>query len=346
MNGYGEAMLARLTRLTVILALAVLAIGGLRQTYKNTSQRIAARPLALDVAQPNRRQVGQMSFLGAWELRSDNQDFGGISALVALSDGRFVGVGDAGTLIGFGLSQDSKVDRPFIASLPGAFGKDISFKDRDSEGIAYDPASGRIWVSYENRAAIRRFPPSLARVDGVVRPAEMQRWSKNKGAEALVRLRDGRFIAFSEGKPGENNAALLFSGDPVEPGTTSFRFRYHAPAGYRMTDATQLADGRLLLLFREIGFPDGFTAKLALLDPATITRDSLVKGQIIATLAPPLLVDNMEGITTTQEDGRTIVWIISDDNFSIFQRTLLMKFALAEGNKKPEADNAPGFDSL
>jgi hypothetical protein len=38
----------------------------------------------------------------------------------------------------------------------------------------------------------------------------------------------------------------------------------------------------------------------------------------------------MEGVSTTVENGRTIVWLVSDDNFSPLQRTLLLKFALVE----------------
>jgi hypothetical protein len=346
MNGYGRAMLRRILRILVILALAALAVGGVRTTYENHSQNISQTPLAFDSSDPKRDRIGPLKFLGAWELQSDNSDFGGMSAIMALKDGRFIGLSDAGTMIGFGLNNDNRIDRPFIAALPGAFGKAISFRDRDSEGIAYDPGSGRIWVSYEGRHAIRRFPPSLSRVDGLVRPAAMQRWPNNKGAEAMVRLPDGRFLVFAEGGGDDVYPAILFSGDPVEPGTTSFAFAYRPPDGYRITDATVLPDGQLLVLYRRIGLPHGFTAKLALLDPRTIIRGKTVSAKVIATLEPPLLVDNMEGVTTTQENGQTIIWLVSDNNFNIFQRTLLMKFALVEGNKKPEADNAPGFESL
>ena len=337
----------RLLRLLLIMTLAVLAIGGARTTYKNVSQNIALTPLLLDESDPKRTKVGALSFLGAWELQSDNNDFGGISALVALKDGRFLGVSDAGTLIGFGKSGDARADRPFIAALPGAFSKGNTFKDRDSEGIAYDPVSGRVWVSYEHTHAIRRFPASLSRVDGVARPATMRGWPSNSGAEALVRLTDGRFLAFAEGGPDDGvYPAIQFSGDPVEAGTTQFPFLYRPTTGYRITDATQLPDGRLLLLERRIGFPDGFTAKLLILDAAKIARDATVSGEVIATLAPPLLVDNMEGLAITQEHGRTVVWLISDNNFNAIQRTLLMKFMLNLPNKKPEALDAPGFDSL
>jgi hypothetical protein len=34
----------------------------------------------------------------------------------------------------------------------------------------------------------------------------------------------------------------------------------------------------------------------------------------------------MEGLAVTQEAGRTILWIASDDNLLALQRTLLLKF--------------------
>ena len=49
---------------------------------------------------------------------------------------------------------------------------------------------------------------------------------------------------------------------------------------------------------------------------------------MIARLAPPLTVDNMEGIAIRREGGRTFVYLISDDNQSKVQRTLLLKFEL------------------
>ena len=65
---------------------------------------------------------------------------------------------------------------------------------------------------------------------------------------------------------------------------------------------------------------------------------------MLARLESPLAVDNMEGLAVTQEDGRDIVWIISDDNFNAFQRTLLMKFALP--GLRADRGGAPGVESL
>ncbi|MFC4291425.1 esterase-like activity of phytase family protein [Sphingorhabdus arenilitoris] len=353
-----KIMLFRLLRSTLLIAMLICLIGGIRVVNRNDSQDIALRPLALDVNDSDRRTVGALTFLRAWELGSGNSDFGGISALVALPGGRFMGVSDAGALIGFGLTRDDKADRPFIAALPGAVGPNISYEDRDSEGIAYDRETGRFWVSYEAKHMIRRFTPSFARISGKFTAPEMKKWGANSGGEALVRLADGRFILFSEGMdlPDGSYQALFFSGDPVEAGTSHFSFGYRPPSGYKATDATLLPDGRILILTRRVSFPDGFTAKLVLLDPSDIAKEEAITGTVIATLAPPLLVDNMEGLTTTQENGRIIVWMISDNNFNAWQRTLLMKFILnldggkdrkgGKDEKKPDANIAPGFQSL
>jgi hypothetical protein len=335
-------------RFALLFALMAASVGGHRITYRSNSQNIALKPLALDPGHPGPRRIGPLTFLNAWELGSGNNDFGGISALTALPDGRFIGLSDAGTVIGFGLEGDDRTDRPFIAPLPTPINGKTKYLDRDTEGITYDPASGRFWISYEGHHAIRRFTPALARTDAKVTPAPMRKWASNKGGETIVRMTDGRFIVLSESfdMPDGGYMGLLFSGDPVEPGTQMVTFGYRPPTGYMPTDGTQLPDRRLLILNRSISFPNGFAAKLVIVDPTAIKKDADVSGEVIVTLAAPLLIDNMEGITTTQENGRTIIWMISDNNFNAWQRTLLMKFTLTEGTKKPEASPAPGFDSL
>lgn len=337
----------RFARIALLLALAVAVVGGERRYARNDSQSIELIPLPLVASDPARRKVGALTFLGAWELRSDNSDFGGISALIAHGANRFLAVSDAGTFIGFTLGHQ-RMERSFIAALPGAQGENLDYRDRDSEGMAYDPVSGHVWISYEARHAIRRLSPSLGRIDGINRLPFTNGWRANGGVEAIARLADGRFVLFSEthNRPDGSNSAYIYSGDPVEAGSQPTAFGYRAPKGYRPTDAALLPDGRLLVLNRRVGFPEGFSAKLALLDPALIKSGTAITHKVIARLAPPLLVDNMEGLAVTKEAGRTIVWMISDNNFNILQRTILMKFALDLPNKKPEADSAPGFETF
>jgi len=341
-------MSPKIKRLTLGIGLAFVAVGGVRTIYPNDSQDITLKPLALNPGNPAMRRVGGLEFIAAWELRSKNGDFGGISALTALKDGRFVGIGDAGTLIGFGLTNDATTDRPLIAPLPNLDGPEINYKDRDSEGIAYDPESGQFWVSFEAHHAIRRYSGSFARMTGIVRPAAMQNWPKNKGAETIIRLQNGQFIIIAESVDDGTHPALLFSGDPVERGSAITQFRFRPPPGYRVTDGVQLPDGRIALVNRSIGFPQGFSAKISLFNPNDISTSAVAAGTVMASLASPLLVDNLEGIAVTTEGPQVYLWFVSDNNFSIFQRTILMKFRLpsAPDKKKPEAVTAPGFDSF
>ena len=82
------------------------------------------------------------------------------------------------------------------------------------------------------------------------------------------------------------------------------------------------------MLNRRFTVLEGFAAAVTIIDPVAIAPGAVLVGEEIARLAPPLSVDNMEGLSITREGGRTIVWIVSDDNFSPLERTLLMKFVL------------------
>ncbi|MFN3620923.1 esterase-like activity of phytase family protein [Sphingorhabdus sp.] len=321
-------MSAKIARLALVLGLATLSVGGFRIIYPSDSQEIDMRPLVLDPDNRARRQVGALEFMAAWELRSRHENFGGISGLVALADGRFVAIGDAGTFVNFALPHGRRKDWSSIAPLPNLAGPNISYRDRDSEGITFDPDSKQYWVSFEANHAIRRYSASFERETGIVRPKEMRGWTRNKGAECIIRLKDGRFIIIGESVDNETHPALLFSGDPVEPASNIMPFRFRPPPGYRVTDCVQLPDGRIAMVNRAVGFPQGFSAKISLMNSVSVGRDATISATVIASLARPLLVDNLEGIAVTREAEDTFLWLISDNNFSIFQRTILMKFRL------------------
>ena len=117
--------------------------------------------------------------------------------------------------------------------------------------------------------------------------------------------------------------------DPAVPGTAAVKMRYRPPEGYRITDAALTPDGRMLLINRDVSLlKGGFVAKLTTAPIPDIRAGALIEGEEIADFRLPVTTDNLEALSVTQEKGRTIVWIASDDNFSPLQRTLLMKFAL------------------
>jgi hypothetical protein len=191
-------------------------------------------------------------------------------------------------------------------------------------------ADGQAWIAFERLNEIWRYATDSWKSDSHARPPAMRRWPKNAGGEGMVRLADGRFLLFSEAarRNDGTNEVLLVDGDPAVPGTKMLSLGYRPPEGYRATDAALLPDGRLLILNRRFTVLEGVSAKLVVTQLPALVRGAIIAGQEIADLRPPISVDNMEALSLTVEDGHTIVWMASDDNFNPLQQTLLMKFEL------------------
>jgi hypothetical protein len=289
-----------------------------------------ASPVMLDPTDPGRQRLGVLRFLGGWELSSRRPDFGGISALHA-QNGRLLALSDAGTLIRFSM-QDGTVGDVRFQALPSGPGTGAEKADRDTEALAIDPVTGHAWVGFERHNAIWRYGADFARASGHAEPPAMRNWPSNNGPEALVRLGDGRFIVLAEARkyPDGTSEGRLFASDPTVPGPPPVTFSYRGPAGFLVTDAAQLPDGRLIVLHRDFSISKGVAAVLSLVDPHIIKPGAVVEGLPIARFASPLTVDNMEALAVDQAGARTILWLASDNNFSPLQRTLLMKFELVE----------------
>jgi hypothetical protein len=315
----------RLVLLTVV-ALGLAPGTWIRTTHgASTDERqiLSITPLPLPP-----RQVGRSDLrtAGAWVLESPNRHFGGYSALAILPDGNLLAVSDRGRRLSFTPPDrpGQLVDFDYLGAI-----RSTSKSSVDSEGITLDPAGGRLWASYENRNAIVRYDSRLHR-EAAIRPSAMRDWPSNSGPEAITRLADGRFLVLAEGSPGWFDAdfpALLFPSDPVN-GAAPEQFRFKLPEGYRPVDAAQLPDGRVLILLRQVHWqlPPAFTGKLMIADPATIRPGKRWQAERLADLAEPLPMDNYEGLAVQSgENGSAIVWLISDDNTSAFQRTLLLK---------------------
>lgn len=351
-GGYGARMLSRFFGLFMLLAILALNLGGERQFRANRDQRITVYPVSLDPDRPELRRAGTLEYLAGWVLESRNNDFGGLSALAILSGNRLMAVSDAGTVVTFDTPKAGRSGQlaANIAPLPWTGAEEPTFRDRDSESLAVDPVSGRVWIGFEQNHAIRRYSAGIAREERTARPKDIQNWGDNSGAEVLVRLKDGRFLTMSESRREKKGHTLLvYPRDPasVRP-VRPLHAYYDGIPDYSPTDAAQLPDGRLLILHRRLSATQGFVTLLAVADIAGLEEGAVLESKVIARLEPPLTVDNMEGIAVAREDGRTVVWLISDDNFIIFQRTLLMKFALDENDaKKTDSKSvAAGFESL
>ena len=287
-------------------------------------------PVALNEAEPGTRRVGALVFLEGWAIAGDNARFGGISA-IHVAGGQVTALNDAGTVIRFALPGRGRGEpaRVRLDPLPRGPGTPLRKGNRDTEAMLIE--AGSMLVAFERHNMVWRYRlPDLAPL-AAARPRTMRRWRTNSGAEAMVRLADGRYLLFEEGRiEGAWSDAVLFAGDPSLAATRSVGLRYRRPPGFRVTDAAMLPDGRLLLLHRRFALLEGISALLAVADVRGLRPGAVIEPREIARLEAPLTVDNMEALSVEIENGRTIVWLASDDNFLQLQRTLLLKFVLTE----------------
>jgi len=279
---------------------------------------------------------------GAWHLSSPNHHFSGYSALLRMDDGSLLGASDKWRRVRFAPPDVPRRQVRFDYFTPP---KHPDPRHYDLEAVTRDPSSGWLWGAYEYSNTIERYDADFL-PSGRVQPPEMRRWPGNSGPEAMVRLADGRFIVLSEGSPrwfDDDLPALIFPGDPVE-GAKPAPFRYVPPGGFRPVDIAEIPDGRVVILLRAVrwGLPPRFESKLVVADPAAIRRGGRWTGREIAHLAEPLPMDNYEGLAVGPgDDGRLVLWLISDDNMSAFQRTLLLKLMWRPNEKARGSLRAP-----
>jgi hypothetical protein len=313
----------------IALAVLIWAIAGSASPPGEIPPSVVATPISLDPDDAAHDRFGGVRYLGGWQLASAEPRFGGYSAL-SFKDGQFLALADTGEYLAFRMIASGAIEAAHFGELPGFPGDGQSKTDRDSESMTIDPTTRQIWVGFEQHNAVFRYAPNFAGVLSQRRPAEMHEWPANFGPESMVRMSDGRFVILSENAmmAGGVKQALLFPGDPTDARNVPIAFGYRPPPGYLASDAAQLPDGRLIVLNRHFTMMDGFWATLTIIDPRAIRSGAIVTGERIAEFRRPLNIDNMEGISVAREGGRTILWIISDDNQLPIERTLLLKFAL------------------
>ena len=215
---------------------------------------------------------------GAWELKSPDRHVGGFSGLAVDRD-RLLGLTDEGMLIW--LPKPGSTGPAELRPLPAVSGNPRTKIGRDSEALMRDPDGRGWWVAFEQRHQLirydRTFSSALQRID-ILEPS----FRRNRGIEALSS--DGGIRWYSE------NSGV--------------------------SDATSLADGRALLLRREIGL-GGFAARIT--GPGAL--------EFALPLAP---LDNAEGVAAESlPGGATRLWIVTDNDFRPWRRTLVMAVDLA-----------------
>ncbi|MEP0189308.1 MAG: esterase-like activity of phytase family protein [Erythrobacter sp.] len=331
-------------RTSLRFALLVLALAPgtwLRSDIKDSA------PVAVSMQKlegPNDSVYAGWRLEGLWKYEADHLWFGGFSALMAIGDGRLRAFSDRG--MRFTLTAPDKPQprqkagqkhhpaRNIVRQLVAPHRRNDLL---DIESATRDPETGQYWLGFEGVHTIHRYKVDSS-IDGLIPIRDPLEWGVNSGAEAMVRLEDGRFLVLPEGRRN----ALMYPSDPVE-GAKPERFMYKTPlASYAAVDVAQLPDGRLLILLRNVEWAwPPFASALAIGPKPPLEQDGPYAPEVVLDLNTVLPNENYEGLALREQaDGRLDVWIISDDNNAVIQRTLLAKLsfdpALKSASKKTQ----------
>ncbi len=295
---------------------------------------------AFDPADKSRKRFGTLEFRSGLILTSSFKGFGGLSAIRLAAEGAsFTALSDKGDWFTGNILYNGKVMTGLadVKSAPmlGNDGKPIQSKGWfDSESLAFDGTVAYVGLERVNR--ILRFDFSkdgiLSRGEVVATPPAIARLPYNKGLEALSFVAKGlplagTLIAISErGLDKSGNLLGFLIGGP-NPG----QFTVRRTQDFDISDCALLPSGELLLLERKFSLASGVGIRIRRIPLSALKPGALVDGPSIFEADLGDEIDNMEGLDVHRDaDGDLVLTMISDDNFSMLQRTLLLQFRLVE----------------
>ena len=261
-------------------------------------------------------------YVGGYELTGN-----GTSRLTGLSDLQLTPDGDTlhveansdwGWIVRFDLKPDGKggmANSPLeIDDLKDANGQPLMDKTfGDAEDIAYDPASGARFVSYEGVQRIERYPqPETWRGQGTILPLTgLANFPENFGMEGLTYVRDKAgdylLIGVEAGGYWRCPVATWACTEVDGPAVPGFMYMTTSLAVLDYNDPRH--DHDVLALYR---FYTPFTGPRNILRLLHSDGNKLTVVEDLAKIAPPLPYDNFEGVAAIRTATGYRLYLVSD----------------------------------
>jgi hypothetical protein len=312
---------------------------------KPTNLAITARPIEFfQKGDRSRRTFGKLVWRGGLVLTAASENFGGLSGLLVSEDGRsLLAVSDAGAWMRGRLAYDGDrltgIEGATLGPITGLDGKPLKrHRDVDAEALALSSgtiAAGEVYIAFENNHRIGRYAVTqkgLGRPLQYLEPPPGLKKAGRDGLEAMTVIaggpNKGKLVAFSENAAagGNGHAGWIWVGGVAKPLSVTTR------GGFALTGAASLKDGSILLLERRFTILEGVSMRIRHIAADRIAPGAVLDGETLIESDLGYEIDNMEGLAVhTQPDGRTVLTIVSDDNFNpLLQRTILLQFELAD----------------
>lgn len=308
---------------------------------------VSAEPVEVKVtAQPIRQlmadgrvRVGHLEFRGGLVLTADSKDFGGISGLTIDAKGEdFLALTDRGRWLRGRILSDG--DTPtgladvVIAPMLGADGRPLAAQGRgDTESLARTPDGYAVGIERKQEIwSFRSADPLDTKGRRITSGGPLARLGYNEGIEALTWLpgkfaasKNGVLVAIAEKSPSNEDAlpGYIVRGGRLAP------FTIVRHPDFDATDIAIAPDGTAYLLERRFTWATGVGMRVRRFPASAIRPGAKIDGEIIFTADRTAQIDNMEALAIhVNAAGETILTVMSDDNFSSIQRTLLLRFAV------------------
>lgn len=327
------------------IAIFMLVLAGLAdsvgQSFKELSGptpiTISAQALdGFDRADRSRRQFGELRFRGGIVLSSSHKAFGGLSGFRIQEDGStFIALSDRGVWlrgrIVYQKGRPAGITDAVIEPVLTTAGRPAF--NWDTESIAQD--GKKLYVGVEDIDSIMTYEYNadapLSRARKMAIRKGLIALPRNRGLEALVFVprnlpHGGSLIAFSErGLDNAGNLKAFLIGEGVT-GTFSVK----RSDDYDISDAAILPSGEVLILERRFTLTGLASTRIRRIRLDRIRPGTVVDGPVIFEADMRYQIDNMECIDVHRSaSGELIVTLVSDDNYAVIQRTLLLQFTLA-----------------
>jgi hypothetical protein len=305
------------------------------------SIEVKSRPIPFfDTSDHARVRFGSLEYRSGLVLTSSFPGFGGLSGLRLDARGeRFISFSDHGSWFTGRILYQGRamtgLDDVEAAPMLGPDGKPITARGWfDTESIALDGSLVYIGLERVNQVLRFDFAKGFTRARGEVfpMPPAVKKLPFNKGLEALVFVPNGlplagTLIAMSERGLDRNGNLIAF----LVGGPTPGQFSVRRSENFDISDAVLLPSGDLLVLERKFSLLSGVGIRIRRIALKSLAPNAVVDGPSIFEADLGVEIDNMEGIDAfVTPEGDTVLTMVSDDNFSLIQRTLLLQFTLVE----------------
>jgi hypothetical protein len=328
----------RLFNCWVALLAAVLALASgpasaqTKDPFASTPIEIEARDIPyFDRKDAKQRRFGKLEFIGGVVFSSSTKNFGGISGLHILPDGQnFIAHSDRGNWFRGRFTFDGDrvtgIQNAQMTPMRGPRSRLSASKWFDTESLAHD--GDTLYVGIERVNQILRYDRFGAAGIPLAVPTEINDLPFNQGLEALAFVprgmpNGGSLIAISERgiEVDGNTKGFILSGGKWS------KFSVKHIGLFEVSDAAVSPTGHLIILERYFRFLSGVHLRIRAIPLSEIRPGAVIDGKILLEADNSFEIDNMEALAITKNaSGQIVLTLMSDNNFSYFQRTILLRF--------------------